>query len=272
MSFKPMLAATLEDISQLMAYPFGATPKIDGIRAIIRNGKLVSRTLKPIRNIQICKALESVLPEGADGEIVTNLTNLQQTTSDVMTASKPIKHFMYYWFDLVGSKPYLERMAFLNEHTLPETSGFTIVKLQPTIVKNEQDIIEFETDVLRKGYEGVILRTLDGDYKYGRSTLREGYLMKLKRFTDTEAEIVGVEELVHQDGTKGNTLGCFVAQTPEGVEFKIGTGFTQEQRDDFWKIRKSLPGQFVKYKYFDMSIKTAPRHPVFLAMRDSIDM
>lgn len=272
MSFKPMLAATLEDIDNLLEYPFGATPKIDGIRAIIRNGKLVSRTLKPIRNIQICKALESILPEGADGEIVTNLTNLQQTTSDVMTANKPIKHFTYYWFDWVGSKPYVERMAFIDKHELPETTGFTIVKLQPTIVKNKQEVIKFEADVLRKGYEGVILRTLDGDYKYGRSTLREGYLMKLKRFTDAEAEIVDVEELVHQDGTKGRTLGCFVAQTPDGIQFKIGTGFTQEQRDEFWKEKETLPGQFVKYKYFDMSIKTAPRHPVFLALRDSIDM
>jgi len=267
-----MLAATLADIDQLLEYPFGATPKIDGIRAIMRNGKLVSRTLKPIRNVQICKALEAVLPEGADGEIVTNLTNLQQTTSDVMTADKPIEHFTYYWFDWIGPKPYLERMAFLAEHDLPETEGFTIVKLQPKIVNNKKDVIDFENEVLSMDYEGVILRSLDGDYKYGRSTLREGYLMKLKRFTDAEAEIVDVEELVHQDGSKGNTLGCFVAQTPQGIEFKIGTGFTQQQRDDFWKNKENLTGEFVKYKYFDVSIKTAPRHPVFLAMRDPIDM
>jgi DNA ligase-1 len=272
MAFKPMLAATLADIDQLLEYPLGATPKIDGIRAIIRNGKLVSRTLKPIRNSQICQALEAVLPEGADGEIVTNLTNLQQTTSDVMTSDKPIEHFTYYWFDWVGPKPYLERMAFLQEYDLPETVGFTIVKLQPTIVNNKSEVVQFENDVLSMDYEGVILRSLDGDYKYGRSTLREGYLMKLKRFTDSEAEIVSVEELIHQDGSKGNTLGCFVAQTPKGVEFKIGTGFTQEQRDMFWAIKENLPGEFVKYKYFDVSIKTAPRHPVFLAMRDPMDM
>ena len=68
---KPMLAASLKNINQL-DYTKGylATPKIDGIRALMIDGHLVSRTFKPIRNNYIRTMLEAVLPDGADGEIV----------------------------------------------------------------------------------------------------------------------------------------------------------------------------------------------------------
>src|SRR5437899_138139 len=45
-----------------------------------------------------------------------------------------------------------------------------------------------------RGFEGVMLRKPDGPYKFGRSTVREGYLMKVKRFTQEEAVVVGYEE------------------------------------------------------------------------------
>jgi DNA ligase-1 len=52
----------------------------------------------------------------------------------------------------------------------------------------------------------------------------------------------------------------------------VGTGFTADQRADFWSRREQLRGQLVKYKHFPHGVKDAPRHPVFLGFRDPEDM
>jgi DNA ligase-1 len=149
--------------------------------------------------------------------------------------------------------------------------GVRIIKLLPSLVEDEKELISFEKEILARGGEGVILRDLNSPYKYGRSTIREGYMLKLKRFKDAEAEIEGFEELVHEDGSKGNMLGSFLV-VMDDIHFKIGTGFTEDERKSFWKNREKLLGELVKFKYFDVSIKKAPRHPVFLAMRSRLDI
>ena len=97
---KPMLAATLKEVNQL-DYDKGymATQKLDGIRALMIDGKLVSRTFKPIRNNHIREILEAILPDGADGEIVCPGA-FQATSSGVMRAEGE-PEFTYYMFDYV---------------------------------------------------------------------------------------------------------------------------------------------------------------------------
>ena len=51
------------------------------------------------------------------------------------------------------------------------------------------------------------------------------------------------------------------------VEFGIGSGFNDEDRKDVWK-----PGDIVKYKYFPLGSKDAPRFPVYLGRRSKLDM
>lgn len=254
-----MLSATLENLEDIK-YPVAVTEKIDGIRALIVNGKLMSRTMKPIPNKYICEYLESVLPEHADGEIVAG--NLQETSSTVMSRDK-IGDFTFYWFDLISDEPYMKRMEQINKYP-PHKN---IVKLLPQIITNEKDLLEFEQKVIFKRGEGIMIRSLNSPYKHGRSTVREGYLMKLKRFRDAEATIEKCEELIRIDGTPGNMLGSFVVHG-----FRIGTGFTEEQRKEFWKHRKELIGKKVKYKYFEVGMKNAPRHPVFLDLRSDLDI
>lgn len=70
-----------------------------------------------------------------------------------------------------------------------------------------------------------------------------------------------------------NTLGALlVRDTVTGVEFSIGTGFTQADREELWANRTTLVGQFVKYKSFDIGVKDKPRFPVWLGMRNKEDI
>jgi DNA ligase-1 len=283
-----MLAATLDE-QHSVQFPVLATPKIDGIRALKIDGALVSRSFKLIPNMLVRKLLEDVIPEGADGEIVCD-EGFHETTSVVMSHDRPVGDLVFYWFDWVPDNaalnlPYVERVCLIKEHSHRYACEL-IIPLIPDII-NDQDTLErYESDALLRGYEGVMLRTPYGRYKCGRSTLSEGLLVKLKRFRDSEAVIVGAEELMHNENQPeldnfgmtvrrstqacligGNKLGALIATTDDGIIFKIGTGYTEELRASLWASRHELIGKLVKYKHMDHGKKTAPRSPVFLGIR-----
>ena len=293
-----MLAATLEK-HHAVEFPVLATPKIDGIRALKIDGVLVSRAFKPIPNSQIRGILEELLPDGADGEITCG--GFHRTTSVVMSHDKTAYPFVFYWFDWVPSKahsclPYTERVRMIQEYadtSLPCSEP--IVSLIPDLINNQETLAKYESQALSAGYEGVMLRRPEGKYKYGRSTLSEGFLVKLKRYQDSEATVIGAEELMHNNNepqlnnfgmtvrqrrqehlVSGNTLGALIAQTisPEGemVKFKIGTGYTDELRASLWASRHDIVGKLVKYRYMGYGNKVAPRCPVFIGIRHADDV
>ena len=295
---KPMLAASLENIDSIK-FPVYVTPKLDGIRCLKIDGNIVSRTFKPIRNTELAAAIKDLLPDDSDGELIMGGT-FQNTTSMVMSADKTIgnEKAYFYWFDYVlddHKKPYLERMndmkKFVEDH--PEIltdSPVKIVPLIPTEINTVEELVQYESEVLEKGFEGVMLRTSHGPYKFGRSTLKEGSLVKMKKFDDDEAIVIGFSELSknindktmnelgdmkrssHKEGKIGqDTLGSFIVVWRE-TEFSIGSGFTAEQRKEFWDQRNNLIGKLVKFKYFATGMKDAPRFPIFLGFRSEDDM
>lgn len=291
---KPMLAATVEDINSL-AYPLLASPKLDGIRALVVNGKLVSRNLKPIPNKFINKNLPLKFMDGWDGELIvgksTDKDCFRKTTSGVMSEDGE-PDFKFFVFDYIpkGDIRFIDRyqglkynMGWANRQ--PNRDRLMLVPHYG--VRSPEELIAFEQRMLKKGYEGVMLRSFNGGYKFGRSTLKEGALMKLKRFEDSEATIIGFEERMHngneakkdelgrtkrsshksnKQGT--NTLGAVnVRDNNTGVVFDIGTGFDDELRQLIWDNRKHYMGQSVKYKFFPSGSKDKPRFPVFLGFR-----
>jgi DNA ligase-1 len=306
---KPMLAETapsLSDAASVIRYPVAATPKLDGIRAVKVNGAVVSRSFKPIPNILLRQTLESFLPDGADGEIMYGKT-FQECTSAIMShtfTTNKKQRYAYYWFDYVkdtASKPYTERMndikAFMTNKKKEILASadivIEIVPLYPIMIHTSSELTAYENNSIKKGYEGVIIRSPMGKYKFGRSTLKEGLMLKIKRFKDAEAIVVGVEELLHnhnevttdalgrtqrsnhrENKTASGKLGALVVEDAgdRSIQFKIGTGFTDKERAQMWKQRKSLIGKYAKYKSMEFGVKDAPRHPVFLGFRHVDDL
>lgn len=286
---KPLLAETCEDIS-LLRFPVYASFKYDGIRCLIINNIPVSRNFKKIPNAHISNLL-SGLPSGLDGELLSGKT-FQECTSAVMSEDG-IPDFTYFVFDYVKddlNKPYLDRMKDLDNLDL---SAFPFIsKVMPTEIKNESELRSYEDGVLANGYEGVMVRSANGRYKCGRSSVKEGILLKIKRFVDSEAEIVGFEELMHNNNVatkdafgrtersshKANLVGSdtlgavLVKDVKSGIEFKIGTGFDADTRKSIWNNRDELIGSIIKYKSFPVGVKEAPRFPVFLGFRHQNDM
>lgn len=294
--FRPMLCAPSrnEDLSELR-FPLLCSPKIDGIRCCMIAGKAKSRSLKPIPNRYIQRTLNGLPP--FDGELAVG-TNFQDCTSGIMThEGRP--DFTYYVFDqipLLQNTPFSSRIKWLEawerDHPTQKETGH--VKILPQVeVCNLRELNALLKLWLRKGYEGLVARTVDSPYKYGRPTWKEGYVVKFKPFEDAEAEIVGfVEEFEnknkkkknelglshrssHQANFKGkNTLGAFIVNTKKWGRFRVGTGdgLGKKLRKRIWKGRGAYLGRIIKFRYQLHGTKNKPRIPVFLGFRDKRDL
>jgi len=106
--------------------------------------------------------------------------------------------------------------------------------------------------VEKLGGEGIMLREKGSRYERKRSKT----LLKVKTFQDAEAVVIG-----HEEG-KGKYAGMFGAlkvRSDTGKLFKIGTGFTDKEREDPPKI-----GATVTYKFQELTNDGIPRFPVYL--------
>ena len=293
-----MLAADLKGQWDKLVYPVYGTTKLDGIRCLKIDSKgMVSRTFKPIANKHIRETLNAFLPVQSDGELMAGAT-FQECTHAVMERTET-PDFKYYMFDLVEQglecEPYLVRIENLKKWyaTLTPTQQDIVHLVLPTKLNNRKEVEAYEQKCLDEGYEGIIIRSGTSPYKSGRSTLKEGYLVKIKRFSDSECEILGFEELMNNNNvaTKDNfgrsersshkanlsgagVLGCFqVRDIHTGQEFSIGTGLDAAQRKLYYDNFASMClGKIGKYKFFDVGVKDLPRHPVWLGFRHKDDM
>lgn len=243
----PMLAKRA--VLSKLAYPLIATPKVDGIRCLKLGGRALSRSGKPIANKHIRELVESSLPDGIDGELVSG--SFSSTQSAVMSrGGQPA--FRYLLFDAVLQLPYSDRLKVLAYQQLPSWCE----ALTAATLSDEPALLAYEEQQLSLGYEGVVLRA-DGPYAPGRT----GAMLKLKRFRSGEAVVVGaVEERTVRTRLPKGSLGALVVRCG-ACTFEIGTGFTREQREELWKHPPI--GATVHFRYQ----APLPRHPVFVGVR-----
>lgn len=297
MTFKPMLAK--EGTPSDLSYPVYAQIKYDGIRACVVDGVLVSRTLKPIRNAEIQTTLGRPEFNGLDGELIVGDPAaegcMQATASFVMAPAKRGENWAYYVFDKWNEPgPFTNRMAVASKIVRETTwTDLPMFEAPFNVYDSQAELEEFEAEAVAAGHEGIIVRTLDTPYKFGRSG-KTGPLLKIKRFIDFEAEVIGVYEKMHNaNEATTNALGRTERSTKKagmvgvgvlgglelralngpcaGQEFRCGTGFNDGQRLALWQARNLL-GRTAKIKSFPVGVKDAPRFPVFLGWRDAEDM
>jgi len=274
---RPMLAATCKDVKALR-YPLYGSVKLDGIRALVIHGVVLSRTMKPIPNPQVQGYFEKY--EGCDGELIVGNPAAKdcyrKTVSHCMSQAAPVNDLYFLCFDFIsyGNEPFRDRLL-----RIPPK-----VRLEQVLFQDAEALAEYEHAMVKAGHEGIVTRDPSGIYKNGRSTLNEQGMVKVKRFSDSEARVVKCEELMHNDNEattnalgytertshKANQkpmglLGALVVEW-KGMIFKIGTGFTAADRWEMW--RNQPLGRTVKFKYLAVGMKDAPRHPVFLGFRD----
>lgn len=110
--------------------------------------------------------------------------------------------------------------------------------------------------VVEQGGEGLMLRRAASPHRASRSA----DLLKLKRFNDAEAIVMAH---LPGKGKYAGMLGALLLAMPDGRRFRVGTGFTDEQR-------KTPPplGATVTYKHYGHTSTGLPRFASFLRVRD----
>lgn len=289
--FKPLLAEKV-DLATLK-YPTLASPKYDGFRCVINQMRQpMSRNMKPIANTYVYgKLLEMELPQ-FDGELLTYTNDKVDdfnTVQSKLTTRSGMPDFRYMVFDSWQdpNMPYFQR----NEMIAFQMASRMLKRVEHVkqeIIDNEDHLADYEARCLADGWEGVMVRDPDAPYKFGRSTTKEGILLKLKRFFDAEAVVVSATELLHnaneattnalghteRSSHKANmqgmdTLGKFTVKWGE-VEFDIGTGFNASQRDQYWAEPERCVGKTITFKYQSLGPNGKPRFPVFLGFRHDV--
>ena len=288
---KPLLACEvpLDDVK----FPVYVSTKLDGIRCLIIDGVAYSRSLKPIRNKFIQSIIGKQEYNGLDGElIVGNVYDkdvFQKTTSGVMS-EKGEPTFTFYVFDDFTNNEvdYSKRLERLLERNLYGKDG--IVTLHQELYTSKEQVDKLLQRELELGGEGLILRSPIGKYKYGRSTPKEQLSVKLKFFQQNEFEVIGFTERKHNGNQAKinelglqersshkdnlipmNTLGSLILKYGDD-SFQMGTGFTDEQRQEIWDNRDKYLGKLASVRYMSVGLKDKPRVPSFIGWRDNDDI
>lgn len=263
---KPMLAIPFDE--KQIRYPCLCQPKYDGVRCTISVGtdnevKIISRQGKPY-NIPHLKAWaeshRDILP--LDGELYNHLDlTFQEIISAVKRQSEITSKIRYVVYDRpVDGEDNSERWGSLLDMS-SVFSNSPVYLTSYRLCYSMEEIREYHRECVADGYEGVIIRNLDGLYEFG---FRSRNLIKLKDFDDSEFLISDVVEGTGRDaGT-----AVFELYLSDGRKFKARPVGTFEQRKDYFDNRTELIGKQCTVKYQGFSDDGVPRFPVAIAVRD----
>ena len=208
----------------------------------------------------VLSKLTSVAPHSVAGSLPRT-----ESTVDAMTAthSLPSKRwakvrFMAFDMPVAGQSfdSRLNMLNYLNEATPNPT--FAVV---PQFTLSSVNALEEKLEqVTLSGGEGVMLHHKKAFYHSGRSDK----LLKVKQFEDAEAKVLA--HLAGKGKFKG-MMGSLLVETPAGVQFKLGTGFSEKER-------RAPPavGSWVTFKFYGVTKNGKPRFASFLRVRPPSDL
>ena len=127
------------------------------------------------------------------------------------------------------------------------------------VVTSPQELKALLTEAVKGGAEGLMLHLGTASYKPGRSADQ----LKVKPLEDAEAQVVGYEP---GQGKHDKRMGALWLQTPQGLRFKLGTGLSDEDRQN-----PPALGEWVTYTYQGKTTNGIPRFASYLRKQPRID-
>lgn len=257
--------------------------KLDGYRCLAFNygGGLVqlfSRNGNVIEGYVDIEADVSKLPEGYvyDGEITSKSNKFSDTQSQVFKKSSN-KEGLLNIFDMVPIKEFnnLEssdslriRLSKLDNLSNEIQSLENLSRVKPSEFLSGEDgaqkAYELHTVFVKEGFEGTMVKDLDSTYKCKRSY----DVQKIKDMETLDLTVVRVEE---GESKYEGMLGAFVVEF-EDNEVHVGSGYTDADREQFWRERNNLVNRTIEVRFQEISTnkegKKSLRFPVFLRFRD----
>mgnify|MGYP003642919539 FL=1 len=288
MRYKPMLAYPVSKKPINYNDEVYIQPKLDGVRCLIQadnysdKGSIIpivtaySRTGKEWKNID--HILEELVPffnkhpyVVLDGELynhdlrdnfekIISLVRKQKPTLVDRHEAKLLTQFHCY--DMIC--PDFDHNFSIRDEFLQQTlDNVDYVKLVDTkLIESEREAKDIHFENLALGYEGSIVR-LNTKYQQKRSHS----LRKFKDFSDKEATIIGY---LDGKGKREGTLGKFVMQDDEGVEFGCppGKGYNYKDLKNILENIGDYMGKRATFTYFERTKAGSYRHPLFKCIRN----
>jgi DNA ligase 1 len=279
--FKLMLAPNKQaDITKL-SYPRIVQPKLDGYRAIHKEGIFISRTGKPFGNSRIARffeQLKSINDYVFDGEMYAHGIGFNKLQTILNTHDGPLPYSLkYVVYDCIPLKdwekqscniPYEERLKKARELINTYIANYKkIVDISSDLVHSSKEVVELYKEYLANGYEGAMIKDPNGKYYWKRVTVRNGAMLKLKPFKSVDLKVTGFYD---GEGRNEGKAGGFVVDY-NGVPVRVGTGLTDSLRDEVAKNPASYLGKTIEVKYLEETEDKSLRHPVFTRFREEKD-
>ena len=274
-----MLAYPVSDKPIDYSKPVFIQPKLDGVRCLIQLENNVvtaySRTGKKWKNIAhiimdlipFFEKYPNVILDGElynhdlkdDFEKIISLVRKTKPTDEDRVESAEMVQFHCY-DTIMEHMSYDQRNEFINQSLMLIPSVHIVDTNR--VFKHEEALNIHHDANLANGYEGSILRTNDV-YKCGRSWS----LRKFKDFSDAEATIIGY---LDGKGKRTGTLGKFIMQDDEGIEFGCppGKGYTYKDLADMLDNISDYIGQRATFTFFERTKAGSYRHPLFKCIRN----
>lgn len=246
-----------------------SSQKMDGCRCLVfvnENGKAscYSRQGKIFTTLSVLeKTIEDLGLKNKvfDGEICfvdkDGKENFQEIMKVIRKKDFSIKNPVYKIFDLLESKEFYAKKSETKfstrldnlKKTIPENNQ--ILQILPQILtKSKEELRNFYSEALKNGWEGLILRK-DTTYKGKRSK----DLLKYKEFNDSEYTVEDLEfgpfrYVCENKEVEEIMLSCVII-SHKNNKVRVGSGFTIEQRKDFYKKPQDILGKTISVQYFE---------------------
>lgn len=260
---------------------FWLTQKLNGVRATYYDGRLIARSGAVYSGVEhITSALRWADDNDVvlDGELtlrdkgtLSDNEAFRVSTGILNSKSVDKTQICYTIFDAIPRKdfesssprtPYSVRRNLLQMFA---TDKPEYVSVLPVLYEgtDQSKIAELLDKMVREDKEGLIVNT---DVPYRRT--RHRGILKVKRFYTMDLPIIRCEE---GSGRLSGALGAFVLDY-KGNEVSVGSGFTDEQRGEYWSHREELPGVLCEVKYKEISCDKGTKleslqFPVFVGLR-----
>lgn len=266
---------------------FSLSEKLNGVRATYYKGQLYARSGIPYEGLEhITKefswdttnalVLDGELTLKDKGELSDNEA-FRVATGIINSDAVDKTVICYTVFDVLPTEEFEKgesEAGYRIRRPALEAVKATLSKDSPVrilpVLYSGTDQSKIDTlleQMVREDKEGLMVN-LDVPYK----CKRHNGILKVKRFYTMDLPIIACEE---GSGRLAGTLGAFVLRY-KGNEVRVGSGFTDEQRTEFWEKRSGLAGTICEVKYKEISYDKntgaeSLQFPVFISLRTDKD-
>lgn len=240
--------------------PTWTSPKIDGLRGKLTEGKLFTRNGHEILG---CGHIGKLLQHGYDGEVVIPGVDFYRS-SGFIRDHKQHPNAEYHIFDAPSVKePFIRRLDYISE--IVKNINDPRIKMVPhTLIDTHEEAIIMYNNYRLQGFEGSMIKPIDYQYVGSRSKS----WLKIKNFDTYDLKVVGFYE--GKGKYEGNLGGIIVDY--KGVEVKVGGGFSDLERKVIYENPEDTVGKIVEVHSHEVTPEGSLREPRFKGWRFDKDV